>query len=271
VTRPPTRADVAFLGARLALRPEDHKQSGQANGQAGGDGKEAGGPAPPAESGVQEAKDLLQQCLKDNPDHVDALWHLAAVRSVTGDEEGLSAQSALMHRPEVKDSRFHYLAAVCHLAAGDYPRVLEAARRSAADAALAADSHYLMGWAHLRRRDETAAVDALQKAAAAADSASVEHARALLGRLRFTAGAYDEAASCWTALTPQRRRDWQLEDTLRSTVYLTGLQAYRQGRFEQAAAKFKEAGRLGLRERRLGPLLFLALFRAGQRLLFGKE
>src|SRR5262249_6840975 len=145
VTRPPTRADVAFLGARLALRPEGGKQPAEANGQSGGDKKEASAPPPPAasgpgSSGLQEAKDLLRQCLKDNPDHVDALWHLAAVRSVTGDEEGLSAQSALMHRPEVKDSRFHYLAAVCHLAAGDYPRVLEAARRSAADPALAADS-----------------------------------------------------------------------------------------------------------------------------------
>jgi tetratricopeptide (TPR) repeat protein len=269
VTRPPTRADVAFLGARLALRPEGGKPPAEANGQAGGDGKEAVGHAPLAESGVEEAKDLLQQCLNDNPDHVDALWHLAALRSLTGDEEGLAGQSAVMHRPDVPDSRFHYLAAVCHLAAGDYPLALEAAGRSAAEPGLAADSQYLMGWAHLRRRDDSAAVDALRKAAAAADSASAEHARALLGRLRFTAGAYEEAAGCWTAVTPQRRRDWQLEDTLRSTVYLTGLEAYREGRFEQAAAKFREAGRLGLRERRLGPLLFLALFRAGQRLLFG--
>ena len=40
------------------------------------------------------------------------------------------------------------------------------------------------------------------------------------------------------------------------------------GRFEDAAAKFREAGKLGLRERSLGPLLTLALFKAGQRLLY---
>ena len=44
--------------------------------------------------------------------------------------------------------------------------------------------------------------------------------------------------------------------------------AYEEGRFEQAAERFREAGKLGLRDRRLGPLLTLALVRAGQRLLY---
>jgi tetratricopeptide (TPR) repeat protein len=258
VARPPARADVAFLGARLALQASAVRRPAEGNGEPA---------ALPAD--VEEARHLLQQCLKDDPDHVDALWRLAAVRAVAGDQEGLAAQSAVMHRPDVRDSRFQYLAAVCHLAAGDYGRALEAAGLSAADPALAADSHYLMGWAHLHRRDRAAAVASLRQAAAAADSPSADHARALLGRLCFTDGAADEAVECWTAVTPARRREWQLEEALRSTVFLTGLQAYLDGRFEQASERFREAGTLGLRERRLGPLMFLALFRAGQALLFG--
>jgi tetratricopeptide (TPR) repeat protein len=258
VSRPPGRADVAFLGARLSLQAAGGKGHGEANGQAGAAG-----------AALKEARHFLEECLQENPNHEDALWQLAAVRSVTGDREGLAAQAPAMHRPDVRDGRFHYLAAVCHLAAGDYGRALEAAGRSAADPDLAADSHYLMGWAHLYRRERAAAAEALRKAAAAADSASVDNARALLGRVRFTDGATEEAVECWTALTPLRRREWQLEEALRSTVFLTGLQAYQDGRFEQASSRFREAGRLGLRDRRLGPLLFLALFRAGQRLLFG--
>jgi tetratricopeptide (TPR) repeat protein len=267
-TRPPARADVAFLGARLALHEAGARRPPGANGQATSEETPHPAGVPVA---LTEAKHLLQECLKDNPDHVDALWRLAAVRSVTGDQEGLAAQAAAMHRPEVKDSRFQYLAAVCHLAACDYGRVLEAAGRSAGDPALAADSHYLMGWAHLHQRDQAAAVEALRKSASATQSASVDHARALLGRIRFHQGAAEEAVECWTALTPLRRREWQLEEALRSTMFLSGLQAYEEGRFEQASARFREAGRLGLRDRRLGSLLFLALFRAGQRLLFGQS
>ena len=44
-------------------------------------------------------------------------------------------------------------------------------------------------------------------------------------------------------------------------------QALAAGRYEPAAEWFREAGKLGLRDRRLGPLLSLALFKAGQQLL----
>ena len=40
------------------------------------------------------------------------------------------------------------------------------------------------------------------------------------------------------------------------------------GRYEQAADRLREAGRLGLRDRRLGPLLTLSLVKAGQKLLY---
>jgi Flp pilus assembly protein TadD len=49
---------------------------------------------------------------------------------------------------------------------------------------------------------------------------------------------------------------------------LAGLTAFEKGRYELAAERIREAGRLGLRDWRLGPLLTLALVKAGQRLLF---
>ena len=49
---------------------------------------------------------------------------------------------------------------------------------------------------------------------------------------------------------------------------LSGLLALKEGRYEQAAERFKEAGKLGLREKSLGSLITLALVRAGQKLLF---
>jgi tetratricopeptide (TPR) repeat protein len=260
LTNGPAHAAVAFLGARLALLSA---------------GETVGGldQAP-----LQEARRLLQECLKHNPDHLDALWLLAAVRSQLDDTAGLAAQAAVMCRPEVKDSRFQYMAAVCHLAARDYPRVLDAAGAAAADPALAADSQYLVGLAHVQQKDDAAAAAALQKAAAGGKSetgiraASADPAHALLGRIRFGQGRFEDAVQCWNALAAERK-DAPLaalfSEALQSTVFLTGLQAYREQRFEQAATRFRDAGRFGLRDRRLGPLLSLALFRAGQRLLYG--
>ncbi len=43
---------------------------------------------------------------------------------------------------------------------------------------------------------------------------------------------------------------------------------YKKGNYELAAGRIREAGRLGLRDRRLGALLTLAPVKAGQRLLF---
>ena len=74
-------------------------------------------------SALEDSLHLLQTCLADDPDHVEALWCLAAVRSALGDREGLAAQAAAMNRPGVRDARFHYLGAVCHLAARDYPLI----------------------------------------------------------------------------------------------------------------------------------------------------
>jgi tetratricopeptide (TPR) repeat protein len=264
LTRGRLRAAVAFLGARLALR--ESAREWQAADRAPTNGEvPAGDKVPPA---LAKSMALLQTCLQDDPDHTEALWCLAAARSIVGDREGLAAQAPAMNRPAVPDARFHYLGAVCHLAAKDYTRALELSQRAATDPALAVESHYLMGWAHLHLDNAGAARHALQKVAAAEKNPSAVYARALLGQLGFVSGAYDEAIKWWGAVEPRRRAHWQLDETLRHTAFLSGLLNYQEGRYEQAAERFREAGKLGLRERRLGPLLTLALVKAGQRLLY---
>jgi tetratricopeptide (TPR) repeat protein len=277
LTRGRTRAAVAYLGARLALRGSVRAwKSESVDGKSAGSGEN--GKAEPtalphshaSTPPLSESLTLLQECLKDDPGHAEALWCLAAVRSVTGDREGLAAQAAAMDRPEVADARFHYLGAVCKLAARDYPRAMELARRAAQDESLATESQYLMAWAHLYLREDDAARQALQRVAAAEKSPSAPFARALLGHLGFTRGAYDDAIKWWNQVDARRRAEWTLDEPLRQTVLLSGLLAFRKGRYEQAADRFREAGRLGLRDRRLGSLLTLALVKAGQRLLYGE-
>jgi TolA-binding protein len=260
LTRGRLRAAVAFLGARLALReggPDALARNAPDADQVAAFAKNAG-----------YAAGLLEQCLTEQPDHVEALWCLAAVRSVLAEREALAALAARFNRPEVKDARFHFLGAVCHLAARDYPRVLELAQRATAEESLLIESQYVMAWAHIHLRDGTAARQALQKVAAADKSPSAPYARALLGHLGLARGDYDDGVKWWSAVDAARRAQWQLDDPLRQTVLLTGLLAFSKQNYDQAAERFREAGKLGLRDRRLGGLLTLALVKAGQRLLF---
>jgi tetratricopeptide (TPR) repeat protein len=254
LTQGKLKAAVAFLGARLALQESAKVWKG------GGDRAES----------LQQPLTLLKTTLTEDPDHNEALWTLAAVRSVLGDQEGLASQAALMNRPAVKDARFHFLGAVCHLAARDYSQVLELSQRAAQDQALVAESHYLMAWAHLHLNNPAEAGKALLRVASADKSPSAVYARALLGRLGFLRGAFDEAVKWWGQVEPAKRSDWQIDEPLRQTVLLAGLDAFSKGLFDQAAERFREAGKLGLRDKRLGPLITLALIRAGQKLLYGQ-
>jgi tetratricopeptide (TPR) repeat protein len=173
-----------------------------------------------------------------------------------------------MDRPEVKDGRFHYLGAVCCLAAGDHGQALELVRRAAfARPGLAGEAYFLAAQVYLHHGNEPEAREALRRAAES-DAASASHARALLGRICFDAGEHAEAVRWWERVEPRYRAAWGLDDPLRQTALLAGLDDYAAGRFEEAAERFREAGRLGLRDRRLGPLMSLALVQAGRRLLF---
>jgi hypothetical protein len=60
-----------------------------------------------------------------------------------------------------------------------------------------------------------------------------------------------------------------LGEALAQTVFVTALEDYARGSFEQAADKLRAAGKLGCRDRRLGALLVTSLFKAGQTMIYG--
>src|SRR5439155_12661217 len=67
LTHGPSRAAVAFLGARLALA---------SLGKAAPDGEGSGNGFVKADSGPALVEQLLLECLREQPDHADALWVL---------------------------------------------------------------------------------------------------------------------------------------------------------------------------------------------------
>lgn len=259
------RADIAALGARLALASALPHALGK----------------PEAAELLQNARTFLEDALSHDPANAEALWLLAAVREILGDRAALAQQAAAMDRGEIADSRFHYLAGVCHLASGNHVAAKDACQRverlreaapvtegAVAAFSLAEECAYLEGWAHIQAQNAMAAAQALAMPAKSAASPSAGHARALLGKLAFDAGREDEAIRCWKEVDPKRRAAWKLNETLAGTVFLTALQAYQDGEYEKAAAAIREAGRLGWRDRRLGSLLTLALVKAGQTYLY---
>src|SRR5262249_11727108 len=125
----------------------------------------------------------------------------------------------------------------------------------------------LAGWAQLHLGDVHGATAAWEQVARDPHSPSAVYAKALLGRIHFQRGAYEEAVAWWSSLDAEQRTAWKLDETLGQTVFLTGLLTLQQGQFEQAADRFREAGRLGVRDRRLGTLLIHALVQAGQQRL----
>jgi tetratricopeptide (TPR) repeat protein len=260
------RANVAFLAARLTLEAalESHN----------GDG-----------AYLDQARKFLDVVLQEDPEHAAAPWLRAAVLGLEHDFDGLAAQAEAMRPAAQHDPRHHLLAALCRLAAKDYAGVLAACEHvreqtaglqpvehgngSPATLSLAVEASYLAALAHLDLRDYPAAAQALTTVTRTAGSPSVHHAHALLGLALFHEDKADEAAMCWQKLDAGRRAAWKLNEPLANTVFLAALTAFEQGRFEQAADKLRQAGRLGCRDRRLGPLLLLALFRAGQQVIYG--
>ena len=238
-----SHAAIAFLGAKLALK----------NGAPGDQ---------------ETALELLAECLQHDPQHREARWCLAALRVRAGDLAALAALAPFMKPPEVSQPRHQLLAAICHLDGGDYSTVMDACQRAAENPALASECAYVMGWAALLRKDPGTAALTLRRVAENKDSPSAAHARALLGGIRFYQGDYEEAIHWWNALDAEQRAAWSLSEPLQQVVFLSALKAMEAGQFEQAAEKIREAGKLGLHDRRLGPLLTLVLVQAGQKLLY---
>jgi tetratricopeptide (TPR) repeat protein len=258
----PDRADTAFLGARLALAEARGTDKTLVPGLM------AMGPV------RAEIIRFLEVCLQEKPDHAEALAMLAAVRWVIGDRSALAAQAEAMERAEAPNARFHYLKAVSQLAAGDEPRALSSASKAmATDGFLRIEASYLAGWLQLRHGqldvELNSAATGLRRAAEANDSPSTEYARAHLGRLAFARNAFGEAIQWWQGIDAARRTQWGFDEVFRTATFLAALEGIGAGRFEQAAEQLRQAGKLGYRDRRLGSLLCLSLFKAGQQFLFG--
>ncbi|MBI3408354.1 MAG: tetratricopeptide repeat protein [Planctomycetes bacterium] len=254
------RGRIAFLAARLTLqsllsRADEEKEVDAGN--------------------LKAAQQFLEDCLHDQPVHADAQWLLAAVRWLRGDEAGLANQLAALDNEAVRDPRFHFMAALARWSSGDFAGSLDAAGRSLACAESDERVHwpsenaFLIGLARLGLETPRAAAQSLERTAKSQESPSARHAQALLGRLEFEHGHFEEASRWWQLLDAKTRAAWKLAEPLAGANFLSALEALQLGRFEEAAEKFRAAGRLGMRDRRLGGLLVLSLFKAGQKAVYG--
>jgi tetratricopeptide (TPR) repeat protein len=269
-------ADVAYLGARLVLRDALKRDKLLADpGQ--------------RSSLFAEPIHLLEESLREDPAHCDALACLAAVHCYLGNQDALARLAPRFQPPgqaanapganqtRNPGTRYQFLGAVASLAARDFPGAVHRAQfayrackesPSPEDAVLAQECCYIVGWACLHGNNLEAAAKAFQQASQDDQSPSAPLARALLGRVHFLRGDYDGAVTAWTALAPEHRLAWSIDQPLPDVVFLAGLDSYEKGQYEQAADRFQQAGKLGLRDKQLGSLITLALVRAGQRLLY---
>jgi tetratricopeptide (TPR) repeat protein len=258
------RANISFLGARIALesyllpKPE---QSADANV-------------------ISIVKELLGDCLTHDAGHPHALWCLAAVRWLNGDTDALAEQAQHMRDANVADARYHYLSALCHLLGGQFEAVVAACERiamqvgkngSMGQRTLAIEAGYLAGLAQIGLGKPRQAIEALKPITFDPKSPTLSYAQALLGEVLFQERRHDEAINAWQALDAQKRHAWKLVDPLAQTTFISALESLDRGEYDQAAEKLRQAGRLGYRDRRLGPLLLLALFKAGQKAIYAGE
>jgi tetratricopeptide (TPR) repeat protein len=260
------RANVAFLGARLLMQTYAH-----GNGDAA--------------ASLSQVQSLLEECLQHDANHASALWCLAAVRWLQGDTMHLAELAPRMDQPAIADPRFHYLAALVHLVGDDPTAVLQSCERIAARAVpktgrngemngtldVAIEGGYLAALAQVRLNDRAGAIDALNPLARTTSSPTLAHAQAQLGAIEFAESHHAEALRAWQALDTKQRQTWGLAEPLAQTMFVSALDDLLAGQYEQSADKFRQAGRLGCRDRRLGPLLLLALFKAGQQAVYGPE
>jgi tetratricopeptide (TPR) repeat protein len=255
------KAEIAFLGARLTLA-----QMFSAAANNGTDFAQLNDPD--QESDIQrQCLEFLDRCLQANPTHSQANWCKAAVLCLAGDDNALSAHAADMNDTMASDPRYHYLAALCQLAAGDHGAVAAASTRASAEPALRAECEHVLAWDALDRQEVVEAAGHLERVIESNGFAAAQ-ACALLGGIYFYQGDFARAVENWVALDGGLRARWNLQSPLANIVLLAALQALSEQDYETAAARVREAGKLGVRDRRLGPVLMLALFKAGQKLLY---
>ena len=133
---------------------------------------------------------------------------------------------------------------------------------------LALESSYLAGSAQIMRNQRAGRRGLVAPARVEARAPVCRPPRELLGTLAFVNGGADDAIKWWQSVDPKKRAAWKLNETLAGTMFLSALDAYQAGAYVKAADKLREAGKLGCRDRRLGPLLSLCLVKAGQHYLY---
>jgi tetratricopeptide (TPR) repeat protein len=213
-------------------------------------------------------EEWLRDALQHDPEQTTAHWWLAAIGCLRGDWPALAALATAPEQSSGADAANYLLTAICHLAAGNASGARQACQHLAAASPLAEEAAYVQAWAAMLEQQPEAAASWLTQVVGQQNSPSADHARGLLGGIRFQQQAYAKTAELWKAIAPDRRAAWQLTEPLARTVFLAALTELQQGQYAEAAQDLREAGRLGLRERRLAPLLTLALVKAGQQCLF---
>jgi tetratricopeptide (TPR) repeat protein len=237
------RGSIALLGSRLAL----------------------------ASSQFQHALEFLQECLREDPDELTALWISAAIRYLLGDQDGLASQAKCMNRPDAADPRFQYFAAIAFLTAGHLDQALEAANRAhhspswVPSSIEAAECGFLVALVNLQRNDwATASVELQRIIDSSMNPPCVDHARAHLARIRYSRGSLEDSIRLWNDLDSAHLKNWQLENSLRRTILLAGVQSLKAGQFEQAAGFFRDLNRIDRDEPAYLRLLTHALAEAGR-------
>jgi tetratricopeptide (TPR) repeat protein len=260
------QAGIAFLGARLLLKTA-LAQNSPADCAANLESPD-----------VRSAMELLEDCLHHEPQHTGALQCLAYLRSAMKDDPGLARQSQVMKSLDSARPEVDYAAALCHVAANELDAARAASRRAQDLCAetsqgvlhprLAVESAFLEGWAAYLQQDWQTATQALHFSAGCSDCPSAAVSQALLGKIAYLRHSYEEAVHWWKSLNAKWRSEWNFSQALAGSVFLSALDGMRAEKYEEAAEKLREAGRLGWRDRRLGLLLTLCMVKAGQQSLY---
>lgn len=276
----PLRGTLSYLSAQLTLRQVDEQSSSDLL----------------APERLQKVRSHLEACLEDRPDHPRALWQLAALRWLMGDEHGVAALADRLDGVEQTEAPVLYFAALSRHLQGDHARAVtlcsqlqrdflpvahpiaagEITERNGSAGSgdhieWAIEAAYLKGLAKQAQGNPADAAKNLELTARAGESPSAHHAQAMLGQVSFLQGSYEQASRWWQHLDQRHRATWKIGEALGGTVFLTALESMEQGRFEEAAERFRSAGKQGCRDRRLGQLLLLALFRGGQKAFYGQS
>ncbi len=243
---------------------------------------------------LDRAAHWLETTRHDAPQASEPLWMLAAIRWLQGDRVGIrSLASELAALPVNRDSdpRFRLMAALCHWNAGDFSRCLEAidstrdshltlAGREARNGEsrngdsgsldLAVEGDFLAGLALVGLGRHSEALDRFSRVARSSGPSRL-FASAFEGQLQFQAERHDDAAETWQRIDLKTRQAWKLHEPLAQTLFLSALEMIRDTRYDEAGERLRHAGKMGCRDRRLGPLLLLSLFKAGQKAIYGNE